>query len=228
VVEYTRMVGAIGAAPGSVRYLGVRYASSRPSATAAWSPPAVVASTSTDEASWVYSFTAGLESVAPDGTIATPGVAAFAMEGWGVVFNSGVTIRPGWSGTPSPALNLPVQTVSVDTALAPNGRLTVVGSVIFSGVVVISSALGKPFVRAVARLSTASPRRGVVVTCGSAWTDAVSVTYRWRRGGTTIAGATAATYRPRAADVGRVLSCLAVGKNATGTTVSSSTGRKVR
>jgi hypothetical protein len=116
-----------------------------------------------------------------------------------------------------------------DTTVSASGRVTVVGPMAPLGELgVQSSALPKPVARSGAALSSAAPRVGVPVTCRSAWTDAATLTVRWLRGGATIPGATAATYRPKAADQGRLLTCRVLATDGAGSTTSTSLARKVR
>ncbi|WP_139977465.1 M1 family aminopeptidase [Nocardioides litoris] len=53
-----------------------------------------------------------------------------------------------------------------------------------------------------------------------AWTEGATLTYQWRRGGRPIAGATAASYTPGAADLGAVLQVVVTGSKDGYTTVS--------
>jgi hypothetical protein len=52
------------------------------------------------------------------------------------------------------------------------------------------------------------------------WTPLPSFTYQWKRGGTAITGATAATYKPAAADAGTTLTVTVTGTKTGYTTVS--------
>jgi hypothetical protein len=138
---------------------------------------------------------------------------------WGAPLSE--RLSPGMDGVGDPGTSLVV---------APSGRITVASYNLPAGstVEVRSTALPRPTALVAARLSTTAPRAGRALGCTATWADATTTSFRWLRNGAVISGATAATYRPRAADRTRLLACRATAWNPAGSTVSTSVARKVR
>jgi hypothetical protein len=74
---------------------------------------------------------------------------------------------------------------------------------------------------------TGAVRVGSTATCSVTWTGATTSSRQWLRNGTAIPGATAATYRPAASDLGRTLSCRVTATNTWGTATRTSAGKAV-
>jgi hypothetical protein len=231
VVTFSRYEASVGSSPASPAGTGTVMFTQRRGPTGAWSAPQLLTSVTvngivTEE----IDVNPGRAALTDDGTFVSPALWVSAGSP-SPAKRSGLLARVGWSGVlDDPRLQARYMPYARST-IAPDGRATLIGELPSGGPIhlgVQSSALPRPYVRSRASLSSTAPRVGVALACTAAWTDAASVTYRWRRGTRTVGGATHAMYRPSAADRGRPLSCLAVGRNASGTTISSSVPRKVR
>jgi hypothetical protein len=231
VVTFSRYAASVGSTNAAPSGTGTVMLTQRRGATGAWSAPSLLTSVAFKlPLSTGIELNPGRAALSDDGTLVAPALGTRGAAPTPTT-TSGLLARAGWSGViGDPRAQVVFMAYSRST-IAPDGRATLIGAIVTGGparVGVQSTALPRPYIRSRATLSSAAPRVGVAVACTAAWTDAASVTYRWRRGSGTIGGATHATYRPSGADRGRALSCLAVGRNATGTTISTSVPRKVR
>jgi hypothetical protein len=194
----------------------------------AWSTPGVVEAVAAAEPS-IYA-TRLRPSLAPDGAYTTPVLVPRYTGGGTIVRTVAIATRPTWAGLPVTTAIFPsAGSFPVAVSLvAPSGRTTVAALDETDTTVLRTTSLPKPFALTGPALSTKTPRVGRVVTCSATWSDALTVSYRWLRGGKTIGGATAASYRARSIDRGKKLSCLVTATDATGSTAKVSAARVVR
>ena len=146
------------------------------------------------------------------------------------VDGAGLIVRPGWIGAPAlvAVSGRLIPMFAVAASINATGRATLTYADGADGKYkAITSALTKPLPLAGPRLP-ATVRKAHAVGCAISWVEASSgTTYRWFRNGAAIAGVTAASYVPRAADVGRTLQCRVSVANPKGITTVFSAGRVV-
>jgi hypothetical protein len=88
----------------------------------------------------------------------------------------------------------------------------------------------RPPKNTVAPKITGTPKVGRTLTCNKGtWTGSPPITYsyRWRRNGNPIAGATAATYVAKAVDAGKSLSCQVTAQNSVGGAITITDAVKI-
>jgi len=222
VIDYLQIDGSIGAAASDLapNYLTSRFLAQRIK-TGSWIGPVVISAAAANVTGVEYTLFAGPIALGPDGAAIVPtmvqngttnGVLAASLRGtWASAFGT----PTNWSDFAAFAAD----------AISASSRATIVAIGIPSVIVTVrSTALRKPFLRSAAKLS-AAPKHGVSLTCRVSWTDAAgTATYAWLRNGAAIGGATAVTYKPGSADIGKKLSCRSKATNPAGSTTTTSTG----
>lgn len=201
----------------------------RTTASGAWSQPALLDAASVVDPVSFYLTVRWQSTLLPDGTLIT-GVPAPLGAPLNALFGAGVVVRSGWGGVPRLALTAGASTpvFPVATGIDATGRSNVIYFRVPDGKIFQqSSSLVAPRPYSGPALS-AAPRKGTAVSCSVVWAGASgAVSYRWLRNGSVISGATAASYTPKAADVGKQLACRSVATNSAGTSRVTSAARKV-
>ena len=219
LVQFERLRGAVGSDRGSPGY-GVDQRVAQQQGSGAWTPALTVSSLGISSSESIVPLLSAA-ALGPAGEVL---VSAPVPQPAAPLWTTGFVRRSSWSGTWSSSTGMGVTTTS-GLVIAASGRATALGVQFGTGdVIVVQSALPKPFVRQSARI-TAVPRVGVASVCGFAFTDAASITRQWRVNG--VVRSTASKYTPTSADRGKTLVCRVTAANPTGTTVSASPGRTV-
>ena len=218
-MQFERLRGAVGSDSGSPGY-GVDQRVAQQQGSGAWTPALTVSSLGISSSESIVPLLSAA-ALGPAGEVL---VSAPVPQPAAPLWTTGFVRRSSWSGTWSSSTGMGVTTTS-GLVIAASGRATALGVQFGTGdVIVVQSALPKPFVRQSARI-TAVPRVGVASVCGFAFTDAASITRQWRVNG--VVRSTASKYTPTSADRGKTLVCRVTAANPTGTTVSASPGRTV-
>lgn len=140
------------------------------------------------------------------------------------VWSPSATIRYQWlrngvtiSGATASAYRLTTSDAGKAISVKITASRTAYGTT--SKVSAATAAITKPFTTSPAPVVSGTVRVGSTVTAKlGAWNPTATFTYQWKRSGTSIAGATASTYKLTAADYGKTISVTVSGRRSGYTT----------